>query len=97
MVSAWIKEEIRPPSPEFDEFMALYRALRDKKTGSLEKLCFRIKKIWESFPLAKKKDFTQRLIDIKILPPEVEELLKIFKGTIMDFGSIINTKESPVK
>lgn len=89
MGSAWTTEDPKPPSAEFDEFLDLYRAFASGKTASPDKLRFRLKKIWDAFPPAKKKDFTDRMVAIKALPPEVEEIVRIFNGTIADFGKVV--------
>ncbi len=82
MGSAWTTEVPKPPNAEFDDFLALYRAFLEGKTAYPDKLRFKIKKTWDAYPLARKKEFTDRLIDAGVIAPEIVQLVRIFNGTI---------------
>jgi hypothetical protein len=83
MASAWI--ESKPKSDEFEAFLELYKAYLDGKTAEPIRLLTKISKVWQNFDMAKKKDFTDRLVLTGILGERNNNGIEVFGGTITEF------------
>lgn len=86
MPSMWINS--KPKDDDYDAFVQMHTALLNHQTSNQAKLHFKAQKMWEAFPLAKKKDFTYRMIADGLLEPEIARAVELFGGTIVTHGEV---------
>ncbi len=85
MVDGWVDV---PTSKDdaFDEFLGLYDALKAGKTSDPIRLRGRIERMWSSFSMDKKREYTNRLLVLGKLDDKIAEVIKTFGGVVTKFS-----------
>lgn len=82
MKSMW--GEVKTRSDELEEFLASYEAYENGATASPDRLILKINRSWGLLPLAKKRDWTDRLISAgKVIG--IKGVIDEFNGVILKF------------
>ncbi len=84
MVKHWI-DMPTTKDDAFEEFLGLYDSLMEKKTSDPVRLRGRIERLWSSFTMDKKKDYTQRLLALEKLDENVAKIIRTFGGVVTKF------------
>ena len=85
MVDRWVDV---PTSKDdvFDSFLELYDALKAGKTSDMVRLRGRIERMWSSFSMDKKREYTDRLLSLGKLDDNVAAVIRTFGGVVTKFS-----------